>query len=91
MEKSIKCLLGTFSLRRPQNVIFQRPEDTDRGRPPDVGRLRPLALHKGPYGDVYRMSFRDEILHSGTLPHLCLSLITFLKIRNNCRRELFYG
>ena len=39
---------------RPQDVIIQRPKDVSRGCPQDVGSGRPLALHRGPYGDVSR-------------------------------------
>ena len=59
-------------MRRPQEVIFQRPKDAGRGRPQDVGRGYSLALHRGPYMDVHRTSFgtssghsRDVILPSG--------------------------
>ena len=44
-------------LGRPQDVIFQRPKDVVRGRPQDVERRCPLALQRGPYEDVHRMSF----------------------------------
>ena len=30
-------------------------------RPHYVGRGRPLALHRGPYGDVHRTSFGDVV------------------------------
>ena len=36
------------TLRRPQDIIFHCRKD--------VGRGRPLALLRGPYGDVYRTS-----------------------------------
>ena len=59
-------------MRRPQEVIFQRPKDAGRGRPQDVGRGYSLALHRGTYMDVHRTSFgtssghsRDVILPSG--------------------------
>ena len=59
-------------MRRPQEVIFQRPKDAGRGRPQDVGRGYSLALHRGLYMDVHRTSFgtssghsRDVILPSG--------------------------
>ena len=59
-------------MRRPQEVIFQRPKDAGRGRPQDVGRRYSLALHRGLYMDVHRTSFgtssghsRDVILPSG--------------------------
>ena len=59
-------------MRRPQEVIFQRPKDAGRGRPQDVGRGYSLALHSGLYMDVHRTSFgtssghsRDVILPSG--------------------------
>ena len=38
----------------PQDVILQRPKEVGRGRPHDVDMRRPLALRRGPYGDVLR-------------------------------------
>ena len=32
-----------------------------RGRPQDVSEGRPLALHRGPYGDVHGSSFADVL------------------------------
>ena len=42
---------------RPQAVVYQRPKD--------LGRGRPLALHRGPSEDVHWTSFGDVLRTSG--------------------------
>ena len=44
---------------RLQDSTLGRPKDAGRGRAQDVGRERPLALHGGPYENVYETSLLD--------------------------------
>ena len=45
----------------PQDVIFQRPKGVGEEHPQYVNMGRPLALYRGPYRDLRKLSFRDDL------------------------------
>ena len=53
--------MSDVTLEHPQDVIFQCPKGVGRGRPQDVGGGHPLALYRGPYRNVHRISFGDVL------------------------------
>ena len=57
--------------------IWGRHSDGIFGRSQDVGRGCPLALHRGPYGDVHRISL-GNVLRTSYLDVLTTSLGYFL-------------
>ena len=56
VQDNIQGHLHQVALVRPQDVIFQRPEEVGRG--PQVGDL---ALHTGSYGEVHSTPFGDVL------------------------------
>ena len=57
------------TLGHPQDFIFQCTKDTARGRP--------LALHRGSYGEVYRTSF-EEVSHGCNFAESVRAMVTLV-------------